>query len=157
MIFFNSVNNDISKLVVITCEGRVGIKGLSTPNPKNVNTTPIIAVITKPINTEAGTSRTYNINVIIIPINATKAEGAKRDPKPTKVDGSATIIPAPLRPRNAKKNPIPAPIPSFKSFGIIFKIDSLIPDTVIIKNIILATNTAASAVSHVLPISNIIV
>ena len=67
------------------------------------------------------------------------------------------IIPQLLSPRKAKKNPIPAPIPSFKSFGIIFKIFSLKPETVIIKNTILETNTAARAVSQVFPISNIIV
>ena len=68
-----------------------------------------------------------------------------------------TIIPAPFKPKNAKKKPIAAPIPSFKSRGIKFKIASLKPEIVIIKKIILEMNTAASAVSQELPIVKIIV
>ena len=78
-------------------------------------------------------------------------------PIATKVDESLTTIPAPLNPRNARKNPIPAPIPNFKSIGITFKIASLKPETVMIRNIIDEINTAASAASQELPISNMIV
>ena len=73
------------------------------------------------------------------------------------MEGSATIIPAPLSPKNARKNPIAAPIPNFKSRGIAFKIASLKPETVMIKKIMLEMNTAASAVSQVFPIPKMIV
>ena len=72
-------------------------------------------------------------------------------------DGSATMIPAPFNPKNARKNPMAAPIPNFKSRGMAFKIASLKPEMVIIKKIMLERNTAARAVSQVFPIANIIV
>ena len=130
----------------MNCAGTAGINMSPVPNPNSVKITPRIAVITNPINTEAGTFLTYKTNVIIIPIKARSAGAAMSDPIETKVEGSATIIPAPLSPKNARKNPIAAPIPSFKSKGIAFKIASLKPETVIIKKIILEMNTAASAV-----------
>ena len=155
--FANPPNSDKSKLVVITVDGSVGINMSPAPNPNAVNINPMIAVMTSPRNTAAGTFLTYKTNVSTIPINARSAGGAISDPIPTKVEGSATIIPAPLRPMNARKNPIPAPIPNFKSTGIMFRIASLTPEIVIIKKIMLETNTAASAVSQVLPIVNMIV
>ena len=127
------------------------------PNPNVVNIKPIMAVIIKPLNTAAGTFLINSINVIRIPSNAKRAGADVRDPKPTTVDGSLTIIPAPLRPINARKNPIPAPIASLKSFGIALRIASLKPETVINKNITLEINTAAKAACQELPIVNIIV
>ena len=67
------------------------------------------------------------------------------------MDGSPTIIPAPFKPTNARKKPIPAPIANFKSRGMALRMISLKPDMVISKKSMLETNTAASAVSHVLP------
>lgn len=141
----------------MNCEGTVGINISPVPNPSAVNIKPITAVTTNPTNTAAGNSLTYNINVIMTPINARRAGAAIRLPILTKVDGSDTMIPAPFKPKNARKNPIAAPIPSFKSRGMMFKIASLKPEMVIIKKIMLEMNTAASAVSHVFPIVNIIV
>ena len=43
---------------------------------------------------------------MIIPINARSAGAAKRLPIVMKVDGSATIIPAPFKPKNAKKKEV---------------------------------------------------
>ena len=59
--------------------------------------------------------------------------------------------------KNAKKKPIPEPIANFKSLGIAFKIASLNPTTVMMKNITLDKNTAASAACHERPISKTIV
>ena len=52
----------------------------------------------------------------------------------------------------AKNNPIPAPIPSFKLFGIELINQALIGVNDIIKNNIPATNTAQSAAWGVYPI-----
>lgn len=60
-----------------------------------------------------------------MPINARMAGGYKRSPIETSVDESPIMIPQLLNPKNAKKNPIPAPIPNFKSIGIRFNIFSL--------------------------------
>ena len=90
-----------------------------------------------------------------MPIKARNGGADVSDSIATKLEGLFTIIPAPLRPKNAKKNPMAAPIPYFKSRGIEFKTDSLKPEMVIIKKIIFEMNTAARAVCQVLPIPNI--
>ena len=95
--------------------------------------------------------------MIKIPINAKSAGAEVIAPNETKVEESATIIPAPFNPRKAKKKPIAAPIPNFKSIGIIFRIASLKPEIVIIKNIILDKTTAAKAAFQLQPIPKIIV
>ena len=92
---------------------------------------------------------------MIMPIKARNGGADVSDPIATKLEGLFTIIPAPLRPKNARKNPMAAPIPYFKSRGIEFKTDSLKPEMVIIKKIIFEMNTAARAVCQVLPIPNI--
>lgn len=99
----NPPNNDKSKLILITFAGRVGINTLPLPNPAAVNITPIMAVITNPTNTDAVTSLTYNIKVMRIPTIARSAGGDVSVPIETMVDGSATIIPAPFRPKNLKE------------------------------------------------------
>lgn len=52
---------------------------------------------------------------------------------------------------------MPAPIANFRSNGMALRIASLKPDMVINKKSMLETNTAASAVSQVLPILIMIV
>ena len=153
----NPPNNDVSILKVTICSGMEGINTLPAPYPNSVNITPITAVASMPKNTAAGTFRTENIKVIITPINAMIVGGVKSVPIETNVDELGTIIPQFLSPKNAKKNPIPTPMPNFKSLGRIFNILSLKPEIVIIKNIMLETNTAARAVSHVFPISSMMV
>lgn len=92
-----------------------------------------------------------------IPIIVSNTGAEIIGPIPTKVDVSDTITPAPCNPMNARKNPIPAPIASFKSKGMELRIAVLSPDTVIIKNIMLAKNTADNAACHELPIEIMIV
>ena len=67
------------------------------------------------------------------------------------------MIPAPFKPRNAKKKPIAAPIPSFKSIGMMLRIASLNPEMVINKKIILDNTTAAKAAFQLQPIPKMIV
>ena len=153
----NPKNNDTSKLTDMICSGKEGINALPVPNPHAVKITPIMAATINPRNTAAGIFFTYKTNVMIMPNNARSAGGVKRDPMRTIVDGSETIIPAPFNPKNARKNPMAAPIPNFKSRGMAFRIASLKPEMVIIKKIMLERNTAARAVSQVFPIDNIIV
>ena len=153
----NAPTTEVSKLNDTNSAGIAGIIGSPAPKPNKVKITPKIAVITKPRNTAAGTFLMYKTKVSKIPITAKSAGADKMVPIPTKVAGSATIIPAPFNPINAKKKPIPAPIANFKSNGSALRIASLKPEMVINKKIILETNTAASAVSQVLPIVKIIV
>ena len=141
----------------MNCAGMEGIKTSPAPKLNKVNITPKIEVITKPRNTAAGTFLRYNTKVSMIPITAKSAGAVVILPIPTKVEELATIIPAPFKPTNARKKPIPAPIANFKSKGMALRIASLKPDIVINKKSMLETNTAASAVSQVLPILIMIV
>ena len=160
----NSLNPDkkppntlISKLNDITCDVKAGIVGSPAPNPNAVNIIPMIAVDINPKNTAAGTFLIYSIIVIKIPITVKSADGDEIVPIPMIVAGLATITPEPLKPIKAKKNPIPAPIPNFKSIGIAFSIASRTPDMVISAKSILEINTADKAACHELPMVKIIV
>ena len=137
--------------------GIVGRATSGTVKPINVNITPMNAVISKPKKTAKGTFFMNRINVIIIPIVARNTGGDEILPNETMFMGLDTIIPAFTTPRKARKNPIPAPIANFKSFGNSFNIASLNPLTVIIKNSMLDKNTAASAAFQDKPISRTIV
>ena len=149
--FVNAPIRDISKLNEMNSVGIDGIKAFPAPNPNNVNIAPKIEVITKPRNTAVCTFLRYNIKVIMTPITAKSAGADEILPIATKVEESPTIIPAPFKPTNVRKKPIPAPIANFRSRGMALRIISLKPDMVISKKSMLETNTAASAVSHVLP------
>ena len=155
--FVNAPTRDTSKLNEIKCVGIDGIKAFPVPNPNNVKITPKIDVITKPRNTAAGTFLRYNTKVSMMPIIAKSAGADEIFPIPTNVEELPIIIPAPFKPTNARKKPIPAPIANFRSRGIALRIASLKPDMVINIKSMLETNTAASAVSHVLPILIMIV
>ncbi len=118
----NSVNPDRnppntlkSKLKETHVDGIAGMIASGAVNPTKVKMTPIIAVASNPKNTAAGNLRTYKTKVITIPINASNTGGEAKLPKVIRVDGLATTIPAFAKPKNARKNPIPAPIASFKS------------------------------------------
>ncbi len=155
--FINAPTRDISKLNEMKCTGMEGIKPSPVPKPNNVNITPIIEVITKPRNTAAGTFLRYNIKVSMMPITAKSVGADEMLPIPTKVEELPTIIPAPFKPTNARKKPMPAPIANFRSKGMALRMASLKPDMVINKKSMLETNTAARAVSQVLPILIIMV
>ena len=66
-------------------------------------------------------------------------------PKVTRVTGWSATTPIISKPIIAKNNPIPAPIPSFKLFGMEFISHALIGVSEIIKNNIPATRTAPKA------------
>ena len=143
----------VSKLNEIISFGIAGMKmSPPTPNPAAVKMTPMIAVIIKPMNTDAGTFLMYKTMVMRIPISAKSAGAEVSAPRPTRFAGSATIIPAPFKPMNAKKRPIPAPIASFKSLGIMRTMVSLKPVIVIKKKIKVDINTAARAAFQLKPI-----
>ena len=87
-----------------------------------------------------------------MPIDARSTGGDNKLPNSISVVGLDTMIPEFARPKEARKKPIPEPIASFRSLGISFKIDSLTPITVIIKNNMLDRKTAARAACHDTPI-----
>ena len=72
-----------------------------------------------------------------------------KDLQGQKVAGLSEVNPIIWNPIIAKNNPIPAPIPSFKLFGIELINQALIGVSEIIKNTIPATNTAPKASSGV--------
>ena len=74
-----------------------------------------------------------------------RTNGSPRLPNLTKVTGSSTTTSIICNPIIAKNNPIPAPIPNFKLFGIELISHALIGVKDIIKNNTPATNTAPSA------------
>ena len=93
----------------------------------------------------------------MIPSTASNAGAESIEPIAMKVSGLATIMPLPLSPMKARKNPIPAPIASFKSSGIAFNIISLRPEIVIIKKSMLLKNIADKAACHEFSIEIIMV
>ena len=83
--FVNSPIIDKSKEVVIGLLGNVGIISFPAPNPSDVITNPITAVIIIPINTAPCILLRYNIQVIKIPSNASNTGGENKFPNVTSV------------------------------------------------------------------------
>ena len=94
----------------------------------------------------------YKNIVIIIPINAKRGAGEVKLPKVRILALFFTMIPAFFKPINARKNPIPPPVPNCKSFGIIFIIFSLRPIIVTIKKMTDDIKTAARVALQLHPI-----
>ena len=86
------------------------------------------------------------------PKSASMTEGCLRSPKPTKVAGLSTIIPAFFNATSARNKPIPPPIANFNDIGIAFTIASRILNILIAINTRPETNTAANAVCQGTPI-----
>ena len=84
----------------------------------------------------------------IIDMNAPapkRSKGFDKSPSCTNVTGLSAVKPIISKPIIAKNNPIPAPIPSFKLFGIELISHALIGVKEIIKKTTPATKTAPSA------------
>ena len=98
----NPPNNDRSNVVVIACSGNDGINSFPVPNPKNVITNPMAAVIIIPMNTADCTCLRYNIKEIKMPSMASNTAGVNKFPNVRYVVGCASIIPEAVSPMNAR-------------------------------------------------------
>ena len=90
----------------------------------------------------------FIFSITIIEIKAAapnKVKGLLKSPSCTSTTGLSEVRPINWNPISAKNNPIPAPIPSFKLFGIEFISHALSGVSETIKNTTPATNTAPSA------------
>ena len=81
-----------------------------------------------------------------------KTSGSPKSPSLTSVTGSSTTTSIICNPIIARNNPIPAPIPNLRLFGIEFINQALIGVRDIIKNNTPATSTAPKASWGVYPI-----
>ena len=98
---------------------------------------------------------TFNISNTIIAMNVAQpnnTNGLLRSPNCTNVTGLSTTTSIIWRPIIARNNPIPAPIPNLRLFGIELINQALIGVRDIIKNNTPATNTAPKASWGVYPI-----
>ena len=98
-----------------------------------------------PIIIEPGIPLLSSIAIAAKPTAASITGIEVTSPKPTRVAGLSTTIPAFLRPIIARKRPIPAPTPNFILFGILLIIQALAGVTDSNKNARPAINTAARA------------
>ena len=137
-----------SKSNEMKCSGKVGILAI----PMNPRMIPIIAVITIPTKTAAGTFLITNAIVINKPTIANNTVGSVKFPIVTNVAGLATMIPAFFKPTNAIKKPIPAPIANFNCTGIALIIALRTPVTEIRIKITPEINTALKAAAQLKPI-----
>ena len=123
--------------------------------PQNEETTPL--KLPSPVSQAIALKATIPIimfplicifSITIIDINAPapkRSKGFERSPSVTRVTGWSAVSPIISKPITPKNKPIPAPIPSFKLFGIEFINQALIGVNEIIKKTTPATNTAPSA------------
>ena len=82
------------------------------------------------------------------PMIASHAVGVVSEPRPTRVASLATTMPADLKPRKARKAPMPAVIANFRLSGIALTMACRAPATLRMTNSAPEMNTAPSAVCH---------
>ena len=112
-------------------------------------------VVAKILKTIAPGTLSLSRPIIKIKVRRANNTGADfKSPKPTKVAGLSTTIPAFFKPIIAKNNPIPAPIQNFNDLGMALIRYALNGEMLIIKNKIPEHKTAANACCHVKPIPN---
>ncbi len=86
--------------------------------------------------------------VPIRPRMASQAVGLVSEPRPTRVASLMTTMPADLKPRNARKAPIPAVMANFRLSGMALTMACRAPATLSTTNSTPEMKTAPSAVCH---------